>query len=421
MLDKVFKDFIEVLQTSKKELDETNLKDALNKAFSLLTLSFGFTLFLIVVLIFKNNHIGNFKEFKDFISFQDGATIAIFITIVVFIGIVIYFFINLPQRINKIKLINQKITEESILTSKFINLEGVLKLNFNHSFKYFQSLIKNYNTNTTANADATTIKSQPYIEFVNDFSKITDIKPEYLTKIADNANSSILGRFLCVISFNEYLKNNEDEINEMVNYFATFKKASTSNNIKRIFTIPGKGLNHEDLKTDFNETDYSSNISNEILLEYLITNKCCSIDTYLLTYANNNNEQIKEKFFTLADYVIASPLGNKDIGYNNELYFAFSPDTNGKNRILSTTDTYLIKLMEDDFAFRMNMEGKTGKPYTMISFKRGANFEKVLKMLHFEKDKKIDKVRVNAVIEKLSNRLNSSDKELSKAVKTWKL
>lgn len=419
-IDKLIIEFYDVFISGKKEIDEENIKESLAQFYKIKLYAIIIILPATIALLFKNYHLNSFKSIIELVNKQDFPTGLLIGTIFLCSLILIYVVWITPSKISKVKFGIERKEEHSQILSRLIGLEGILKINFEDSFIYIQTLIREFKNNSVKNVtegDATEL-DKPYTEFVTHFATITGKQPEYLEVIHKEAENSNLGRFLCVISYNAYLRNDQNEINEMIKYFAKFKSASSANTIKRIFTIAGNGVDSEDLKTFFSK---HADTTNEILLEYLIINKICSIDTYLFTYDKNNGKNIKDKFFTQADYVIAIPCGTKESGLKNELFFAYPEDSTGRNRIIRTSDTYLIKLMEQDFQFRILKQGIDGEPFTFVEFKRGDNFARIAKMLHFEKDGKIDKARINLVVTRLSNRFTNSDKSLAKSILTWKL
>lgn len=298
--------------------------------------------------------------------------------------------------------------KDNEIVGRLIELEKKIGVEYSDSFKFFQKLIKKYNQSIPSpisepNTKSTESFSKPYVEFIKDFKKYTDLPLEELTSIFTYASNSSSTIFKCVIAFDEYFEDKpntaENEILWMLQYFCCFKNGAEKNHINRIFTIPGipdDPVSHIGQTKSIFNTPQTKN-KNNVILKYLITNKICSIDTYLLVYDNNNSDT-KDEFFALADYVIAISANGSSIK-ENKIFFAYPNE-----KTISTHDPFIMALMVADYEYRLSKLGNSNHTFNIIELKR-ANKEIIYSSLNFNTSTKDGKNEVNSVITELEAEL----------------
>lgn len=332
--------------------------------------------------------------------------------IMLFISI-FYFMYNLKKY--KIGLSDEKDLirfKDTEIVGRLIEMEKRIGIGYTDSFKFFQKLIKKYNQSNSYTAlksqnENNNSFSKPYVEFIKDFKTHTDLPLADLNTIFTYASNSSSSIFKCVIAFDEYFEDDpntaKNEILGMLRYFCCFKKGAEKNHINRIFTLPGIPVAATHIgktKTIFNTP--LTKKKNAIILKYLITNKICSVDTYLLVYDNENSD-VKEEFFVLADYVIAIS-ANQSNKKENRIFFAYPKEQGTNERTISTIDPFIIALMDSDYEYRLTKLGDSDHLFNIEELKR-ANKEEIYSMLHFDTNTKEGKQEVNDVIDDLEKQL----------------
>jgi hypothetical protein len=280
-------------------------------------------------------------------------------------------------------------------------------LNFKHSQKFFESIIKKY---VRANdSQIETLNEKSYERFVMEFKSVNrDIEPEELITIPNEIQNSANGCFYCVISYEAFFKDDKQAI-ESIQYFASFYKGTERNFVQRIFTVPGIGTELTTYKMPFDTEEEM--FKSRTLLKYLIVNKISSVETYLLVYDSGNLKNIQNKFFTLADYVIAMPSICQNEN-QNKLFFAYPEGLDGKDRVVVTTDSYLIQLMKKDFDYRIDKLDTVNLPLNIVEL-RTSSYDDILKMLGLNLSKPEHINIINKEIENLSITLTEMSKEHS--------
>lgn len=392
------------------------------------------TFFVIVFFYYLGEAIffgfDNYKSIHDLYFILDSTEWSEFvICIVIIIYVVILIYIIKP--IKKLKYDDELISTRfdakiSSIYSQIISVESTLKNNFKHSFEYFSEWVNTFRS---------------YKDFIAKFQLDTKITVTDLTDIADEAGHSINGKFLCVIAYDGYfrkLKLTEEETKlskekkedtedketmEMVQYFGKFDKVTNQNKnlIQRVFTFPGIKDDGNIYITDFPREEL---FKNHIILQYLIINKICSIDTYLLVYKKDfNDEGIHRKILTKCDYVLAyHSLPNSGNNFS-QLFFAFPEDLGGKNKALKTEDTFFIRVFEEDFRNRICLSKGDSTPTTLIKFNH-SNYQDILRMLHIDPKIKAEREETNYQIGKMKRWISkdtSLNQDIIKRIDRWKI
>ena len=352
---------------------------------------------------------------------------SIFIVTIIYIVILNYIIIPVRELKEDDELISTRFDAKiSSIYSQIISIESGLKNNFKDSFEYFSEWVNPFPT---------------YADFIAKFQLDTKIKVTELVSIADEAGNSINGKFLCVIAYDGYFRLNEltdvhakltkkekediiyEEPMEMVQYFGKFDKVTNQNknHIQRIFTFPGKRNKGNTYITDFQREEL---YKNHIILQYLIINKVCSVDTYLLIYKKDlDDEGIHRKVLTKCDYVLAyHSLPNSEKNFS-QLFFAFPQGSKGKNRALKTEDTFFIKIFEEDFRNRICLKKEDTTPTTLVKFNH-SNYDDILRMLNINPLNKAEREATNKQIEKMKDwisRDNSLNQDIVKRIDRWKI
>lgn len=196
-------------------------------------------------------------------------------------------------------------------------------------------------------------------EFINEVQKYASLADEELNLIRNDIKKSVCGRFLCVVTNQDYLDVTEEEMKDMFGYFLSTYSASQKNYIARVFCIPAENngsLKYGKLKSAYKKEKQSNNI---VLFKYLLINQIAGVSTYLQIHKKGNH-----LFFPNIDYVLAAPLSLKvtndkgEEGFNcsNRLYFSYTRDVDNVediDRIIYTSDSCLVKIFENEFYFRL--------------------------------------------------------------------
>lgn len=404
-----------LLKKINKESIVADFADKIKAIFSFIGLIL--TIIASVVILDEKNRAGFFAALK----IQGWLLIPIIIASIFTLLLLVSLLLLLLHlsKISSDKIIEYDIIKykDNEIVGRLIELEKRIGVEYSDSFKFFQKLIKKYNQalqipSAGDSNQSNESFSQPYVEFIKDFKMHTNLPLADLTTIFNYASNSSSSIFKCVIAFDEYFEDNpltqDDEIVRMLRYFCCFKDGAEKNHVNRIFTIPGipvDRINHiGDTKSIFNIK------KNSVILKYLITNKICSIDTYLLVY-DNGNEEVKEEFFALADYVIAIS-ANKSSTKENRIFFAYPKGNEPNEKTISTVDPFILALMDTDYEYRLSKLGNSNHLFNIEELKR-ANKEKIYSSLNFNTTTKEGKQEVNSIIDELEINLIKICKENS--------
>jgi hypothetical protein len=403
-------ELIEMISSFKKDFNSDNIIEEIKKRTSVFyTCIYGILTFIILLLLGEDANRDSFLSSFTKQTWHGWIWIGF---IVIFSVILIYVTHELSRKVNNFKKSHQSLSEnpkiiDSSIISRIDLLEGNINLNFKHSQKFFESIIKKYVRASDTTTDTPSEKS--YEKFVMEFKNVNhDILPDALTIIPDEIQNSANGCFYCVISYEAFFKD-DDQAKESIRYFASFYLGTAKNFVQRIFTVPGKGTPSTIYKMGFDTEE--EKFKSKTLLKYLLVNKISSVETYLLVYDEKNTNDIQNKFFTLADYVIAMPSTCQSIN-QNKLFFAYPEASGGKDQVVVTTDSYLIQLMKKDFDYRINKLDKTNQSLNIVEL-RTSSYDDILKMLGFNLSNPEHLKIINREIENLSTTLNEMSQEHS--------
>lgn len=274
---------------------------------------------------------------------------------------------------------------------------------------------------------ANSIDHKSYEEWIRNFAieKRRTIDPlKLIAKVAGQSNDAV---FKCVIAYKGFFI--DSDVEEMIEYFASFQKATSENKITRIFTSEGvknqtsKGfysLEHIDEAYFTSASITDSNIKENliqgynqhriIILKYLLINQVCGVKTYFQVYQKNTNFP-EQNFITKADYVIA--LNHLDDASNtcDVVYFAYPEEPTTKvNQSVATSDNYFIHMLEIDFERRIASDTSSDKT-NIIELKDEKSFYKILDLLRLFKvdnNKKYETEIINPTIQELIKSINEN-------------
>lgn len=271
---------------------------------------------------------------------------------------------------------------------------------------------------------ANSIDHNSYEEWIKNFAieKRKTIDPlKLIAKVAGQSNDAV---FKCVIAFKGFFL--ESDVEEMIEYFASFQKATSENKITRIFTSEGvknhtsKGfysLEHIDeayfTSSSITDSKIKENLikkynqHRKILLKYLLINQVCGVKTYFQVYQKNTNFP-EQNFITKADYVIALNHLDDASNISDVVYFAYPENpTTRDNQSVATSDNYFINMLEIDFERRIASDTSSDKT-NIIELKDEKSFYKILDLLRLFK--------VNNIKEYETEIINSTIQELIKSI-----
>ncbi len=357
------------------------------------------------------------SDLRNYIHFYDGLSFNLIIVIALTLTLPAYHFchygikrINKALRLENFYFENHKLQIDKIFTQT-LSIGNKISKNHDISFSFFSSIANEQNN---------------YVEFIELIQKTTHLQPQELTSIAEIAKKSTYGHFMCVIAYLDFFKN-ENEFKEMINYFSKWEIVASEkkNIVQRIFTIPGiekQNPSEDCYKTMWNNG--TNKINNFYLYCYLVLNKICSCDTYLLIYDNTKRKSLSNRFLIDVDYVLAFKNENscETMEDNVELYFAY-PEEGELNRTLKLNDSYFIRMFELDFKKRMKLDPSDETPTTLFDFSLG-NIEKILKMLHIDRNNSDDRNKLNQNLDLVKNLLLNNtlfNQKVLKRIDEWKI
>ena len=291
------------------------------------------------------------------------------------------------------------ISEEFLALEKRLNnLEKSFGFDIEHSYLLFKKEFCSTDTQ---------------INFCNKLVAERCCSPRDLELIADIADKYKNGQLLCVISFDDFFNEEKGETDEMALYFARYYRPAQENSIKRIFTIPGKGKKEAGYKSSLGEN------KDIILLKYLLVNRSCKVDTYLLIYDESKPLGFYD-FIPKSDYVLGYPHIDQRAEFKNSLYFAYTESKEGKNQMICTEDLFLIKVFDKDFSNRMKKLNAQGINLRMIKFDFD-NFNEILSMLNINSRNKNHRKKLNEEIDDLTKFLKGNKKyKVADSLNSWK-
>lgn len=295
---------------------------------------------------------------------------------------------------------------------------------------YFK-IISHINSHIEAGCDAT----EKYInglfrsagdhnQFINEVQKHAKLDDAGLNLIRNDIAKSVCGRFLCVVSNQDYLTGTKEEIEDMFGYFLSMHSSTQKNYIARVFCIPATtnvNIKYSKLKSIYKENSHNNNI---ILFQYLLINQIAGVSTYLQVHKEG-----KHLFFPNIDYVLASPLslrttdnnGNEGFNCENRLYFSYTRnevDEEDIEGIIYTKDSCLVKIFENEFYYRLPNEEYINSNFQTNMFpatKSDEVYEQIQKVLRLKKDD------VNSCISTIVDYIKRSDEIKSKDMFLHKL
>ena len=358
-------------------------------------------LFLLLIIaeqlfVFGEYFSGDLSDYKNF---YDGLKIDWHIIFALIATLPAYHFckvgikrIKESHHLEKFVIENHKIQIDQIYTQT-LSLANKLSKNHDISFRFFSSWANEQND---------------YVKFIERLQNTTHIQPQELTSIAEIAKKSTYGHFMCVISYLDFFKDDK-EFNEMINYFSKYEVVASANKniVQRIFTIPGIA------KADPNDGYYQSfwneintKVNNFYLFCYIVLNEICSCDAYLLIYDKDKKNLLSNRFLVDVDYVLAFKNQNERLEENVELFFAYPEKErqNDLNRTLKINDAYFIRMFELDFIKRMELDPSDETPTTFFKFNKG-NYDKILEMLHIDRNSPDDVKILNEMLGNVKNLL----------------
>ncbi len=215
----------------------------------------------------------------------------------------------------------------------------------------------------------------PLLKKLNKGLRYEPLKNIY--KSSENDNSGKDYNILGVIGYDGYFNNKEK--NEMLKYFYYFSETLKNSNIIRIFTIPSKKIKGKGWRSQLD-----SDINN-LLYQYIYMNLTSNVETYILTYDDNEITDADTGIMWHQDYVLRIEKTKDDKGNladslfkthnkrdvaddeKTELYFAYPEDENEVNQMLKLNynNKLYIKKMFNDFINRISLN-RIEKKYAHI-------------------------------------------------------